>query len=212
MQQPGLTSPQGFNTAAVAAGPFALIFQRVGRVAFAVTDSTLAEDDGDEFTASALTNYGHAVIDDDAVTLVGGEHGVVLSITDEVDKLGFTGLCVYEAVHCDTTENLTAVTHQCIAHSLGGINKRACVKAHGGGNVYDHVVLLMVCIGSGHVVVVQAEGGTNQTALCLTLPEVIQTGCDRLQRVLAGQFDGQVSLGRSLRSGRRRGPSSHRSE
>uniref|UniRef100_A0AB39C4X1 Uncharacterized protein n=1 Tax=Salmonella phage vB_SE130_2P TaxID=3236707 RepID=A0AB39C4X1_9VIRU len=99
MQQPGLTSPQGFNAAAVAAGRFALVFQRVGRVAFAVTDSTLAEDDGDELALCILAYYSHAVIDDDAVTLVGGEHGVasasrMKSISWALRACAYTKLCI----------------------------------------------------------------------------------------------------------------------
>ncbi|QWT71886.1 putative helicase [Salmonella phage fmb-p1] len=52
----------------------------------------------------------------------------------------------------------------------------------------------MICISSRYVVVVQTEGGSNQTTLCLALPEVIQTGCDGLQRILAGKFYSQVCL------------------
>nr|DAM60976.1 MAG TPA: hypothetical protein [Caudoviricetes sp.] len=194
VQQPGLTGPQGFDATAVAARRFTLIFQRVRRVAFAITDSTVAEDDRDELTATASTDYGHAVVNNHTITLVGGEQGVVVSVLDEVNKLLLTGLRVYEAVHSDSTQHFTAVAHQRITHSLSSVDERASVEAQSSRHVDNHVVLLVVRIGRGYVVVVQAERGSNQTALRLALPEVIQTGRYGLQRILAGQFDSQVSL------------------
>nr|DAH36242.1 MAG TPA: hypothetical protein [Caudoviricetes sp.] len=194
MQQPGLTGPQGFNATTVTTRRFAFVFQRVRRVALAVTDSTVTEDDGDELTARAGADYGHAVVNNHAVALVSSKHGVVIGVADEVDKLLFTCLRIYEAVHRDSAQHFTAVAHQRITHSLGSVDERARVEAQGGGHVHYHVVLLVVCVGSGYVVVVQTERGSNQTALCLTLPEVIQTGRYGLQRVLAGQFNSQIRL------------------
>nr|DAG75836.1 MAG TPA: hypothetical protein [Caudoviricetes sp.] len=194
VQQPGLTGPQGFNTTTVTARRFALVFQRVGRRTFTVTDSAVTEDNGDELTAAASTDYGHAVINNHAVALVGGEHGVVVCVTDVVDKLLLTRLRINEAVHCNSAQHFTAVTNQRITHSLGSIDERAGVEAQGRGHVDYHVVLLVVRVGSGYVVIVQTKRGSNQTALCLALPEVIQTGRYGSQRLLAGQFDSQIRL------------------
>nr|DAL40184.1 MAG TPA_asm: hypothetical protein [Caudoviricetes sp.] len=194
VQQPGLTGPQGFDAAAVTTGCFALIFQRVRRGTFTVTDSTVAEDDGDELTAAASTNYSHAVINNHTVALVGGEQGVVVRIFDVVNKLLLTCLRINEAVHSNSAQHFTAVAHQRIAHSLGSVDERAGIEAQSSGHVDYHVVLLVVFVGSGYVVVVQTERGSNQTALCLSLPEVIQTGRYGSQRVLAGKFNSQVSL------------------
>nr|DAN86830.1 MAG TPA: hypothetical protein [Caudoviricetes sp.] len=194
MQQPGLAGPQGFNAATVAARLFALIGQRIGWVTFTVTDSAVAEDDGDKLTVATCTDYGHAVVNNNAVALVGGEHGVVVSVTDEVDKLLLTSLRINEAVHRNSAQHFTTVTHQCITHSLGSVDECTGIEAQSRGHVYNHVVLLVVSIGSGYVVVVQAERGSNQTTLRLALPEVIQAGRYGLQRVLAGQFNGQICL------------------
>nr|DAE48285.1 MAG TPA: hypothetical protein [Caudoviricetes sp.] len=194
VQQPSLTGPQGFYTATVTARLFALIGQRIGRVAFPVTDSAVAEDDGDELTVATCTDYGHAVVNNHTIALVGGEHGVVVSVTDEVDKLLLTSLRINEAVHRDSTQHFTSVANQSVTHSLGSIDERTRVEAKSSRHVYNHVILLVVSIGRGNVVVVQAERSGNQTTLCLTLPEVIQTGRYRLQRVLAGQFYSQVRL------------------
>nr|DAQ25610.1 MAG TPA: hypothetical protein [Caudoviricetes sp.] len=194
VQQPGLTGPQGFYPTAVAARRFALVFQRVGRRTFTVTDSAVTEDNGDELTARAGADYGHAVVNNHAVTLVGGEQCVVVGVFDEVNKLLLTGLRINEAVHRDSTQHFTAVAHQRIAHSLGSVDERTCIEAQSRGHVDYHVVLLVVRVGSGYVVVVQTERGSNKTALRLALPEVVQTRRYGLQRVLAGQFNSQVSL------------------
>nr|DAV78882.1 MAG TPA: hypothetical protein [Caudoviricetes sp.] len=198
VQQPSLTCPQGFDATTVTARLFARIGQRVGRRTFTVTNSAVAEDDGDELTAATSTDYGHAVINNHAVALVGGEQGVVVSVLDEVNKLLLTGLRINEAVHRNSAKHFTAVAHQGITHSLGSVDERACIEAQSRGHVDYHVILLVVSIGSSYVVIVQTERGSNQTALCLTLPEVIQARSHRLQRVLAGQFNGQVSLAKTF--------------
>src|ERR1044071_4978023 len=98
MHQPGFTGPQGFNTAAVATFRSTMVFQRIGRVTFAVADCTLAEDDADELTVGACANNGHFVIANYAITLIGGELRVIISVADKVNELLLTGLRIDEAV------------------------------------------------------------------------------------------------------------------
>nr|DAL23242.1 MAG TPA_asm: hypothetical protein [Caudoviricetes sp.] len=198
MQQPSLAGPQGFNATTVTTRRFTLVFQRVRRIAFTVTDSTVAEDDRDELAARASSDHGHAVINNHTVTLVGGEQGVVVGVFDEVDKLLLTRLSINEAVHRNSAQHFTAVVHQRITHSLGSVDECACVKAQSSRHVDNHVVLLVVSIGSGYVVVVQTERGSNKTTLCLALPEVIKTRSHGLQRILAGQFNRQVCLAKAF--------------
>uniref|UniRef100_A0AAU7E3P4 Uncharacterized protein n=1 Tax=Salmonella phage pJS4 TaxID=3141578 RepID=A0AAU7E3P4_9VIRU len=194
MEQPGFTGPQGLNATAVTAGCFTLILQRVGRGAFAIADCAVTEDDADKLTVGTGAHNGHAVIDNHTVALIGGEHGVVVSVTDEVNEVSFARLAVYEAVHRNSTQHFTSRTHQRVAHGLGGVDKGTCIEAQGGGHINNHIILGMVFVGRSDVIVVQAESGCNQTTLRLALPEVIQAISYGLQRVLAGQFNGQVGL------------------
>ncbi|QHJ82098.1 MAG: hypothetical protein [Bacteriophage sp.] len=129
VQEPGLTGPQSFNAAAVAAGFFALIRQRVSRATFAIADCAVAEDDADELTVVTSADDGHVVVNNYAITLIGCEHGVVVSVAHEVDELGFTGLRVYEAVHSDCAEHITRGTHQRVTHGLGCVDECARVEA-----------------------------------------------------------------------------------
>nr|DAQ12164.1 MAG TPA: hypothetical protein [Caudoviricetes sp.] len=194
VQQPGFTGPQGFNTATVTARCFTLVFQWVGWGAFAVADCAVAEDDADKLAVGAGAYNGHAVVNNDTIALIGGEHGVVFGVTDEVNQVSFTCLAVHEAVHSDSAQYFTGRTHQRVAHSLGRVDECASVEAQSSRHIDNHVVLLMVRISCSDVIVVQAESGCNQTTLCLALPEVIQAVSHGLQRVLAGQFNSQVRL------------------